>query len=74
MSELGRWLIGAGLAIALLGALLLLAGRLPWLGHLPGDLRFSRGGVTCIMPLATSLLLSIILTVVLNLLVHLLKR
>ena len=65
---LGRLLLVPGLVMAAAGGLLLLAGRLGWLGRLPGDLRFSRDGVSIYIPLATCLLLSLLLTILLNLL------
>ena len=74
LPDLGRWLLWLGLAVAGLGLLLMLLGRLPWLGRLPGDIRIQRGAVSCYVPLATSLLLSLVLTLLLNLLVRLLRR
>lgn len=64
-----------GVAIILVGGGLYLMGRfeLP-LGRLPGDLRIERGNLTCLIPLATSILLSIILTVVLNLVIRILRH
>lgn len=72
--DFGRILIVAGMVIAIIGGLLLLAGRLPWLGRLPGDIRIQRGNFTCLAPLATSLILSVVLTIVLNVLIRLLRR
>lgn len=71
LSTLARWLIVLGLGLAALGGLIWLLGRsgLP-IGRLPGDLRFQTGGLTCIVPLATSLLLSVILTIALNVLIR----
>lgn len=69
LNALARWLLLAGLALTAAGALLLLAARLGWpLGRLPGDLRFQVGGLSCFVPLATSIVLSLLLTIVLNLL------
>lgn len=62
MRDLGRLLMLVGAAVFALGALLALAGRLPWLGRLPGNVVFERGPVTCYFPLATSLILSVVLT------------
>ena len=44
--------------------MLVLAGRVPWLGRLPGDIHIQRGGWTFYFPLATSLLLSVALTLI----------
>lgn len=64
MSDVGRLLIIFGLMIAALGVILILAGRVPWLGRLPGDIYIQRGHWTFYFPLATSLLLSLALTLV----------
>lgn len=74
LPDLGRWLVGAGLALVGLGVLFILLGRVPWVGRLPGDIRFQRGGFSCFVPLVTSLLLSLILTLVLNVLIRLRNR
>jgi len=68
MNEIGRALIAFGLLIALAGVVLLLVGRVPWIGRLPGDIHVQRGNFTFYFPLATSLLLSVVLTLVLYLL------
>ncbi len=65
--SLARILIIVGLSIAMLGILVLVAGRIPWLGRLPGDLRIHRGGTWIYFPIVTSILLSIVLTLLLNL-------
>jgi hypothetical protein len=62
VSDIGKLLVVFGLVIALVGVLLLLAGRLPWLGRLPGDIHIQRGNWTFYFPLATSLIVSIVLT------------
>lgn len=54
-------------AIAMgVGALLLLAPRIPWLGRLPGDIMIRRGPVTVYVPLVTCLAVSIILSILLG--------
>lgn len=65
MSDLGKLLIVFGLLIALTGVVLLLVGRVPWIGRLPGDIYVQRGNWTFYFPLATSLLLSVVLTLIL---------
>lgn len=79
LDSLGRWLIVIGLTIVMLGILLFLLGKLPFadrLGRLPGDLRYEDPGrgITCIVPIVSSILISLILTIVLNVIAWLLRR
>jgi hypothetical protein len=66
-SSLARMLIVFGLVIVGAGVVLLLAGRVPFLGRLPGDIAIQRGNFGFYFPLATCLLISLVLTLVLNL-------
>ncbi len=62
MSEPGKILILTGMVLVVVGALLLLAGKIPWLGRLPGDISYETERVKIYFPIATSLLLSIVLS------------
>jgi hypothetical protein len=62
LHDVGRALIVVGIALVVLGVALSFAGRLPWLGRLPGDIVIRRGGFTFYFPLGTCLLLSLMLT------------
>jgi len=64
-NDIGRLLVVFGVLVALAGVALMLAGRVSWLGRLPGDIHVQRGNWTFYFPLATSLLLSLVLTLVL---------
>jgi DUF2905 family protein len=64
VNEIAKLLIVCGLLIAVVGVVLLLAGRLPWIGRLPGDVYIQRGHWTFYFPLATSILVSVVLTLV----------
>lgn len=68
MDQLGRMLILFGMVLAALGALLLVVGKVPWLGRLPGDITIQRGRFTFYFPLATCLLVSLVLTLLMWLL------
>lgn len=70
----GKMLLILGAIIVGLGLLLILAGRLPFLGRLPGDIAIRRGNFSCYIPIVTSILLSLLLTVILNIIVRLLHR
>ena len=65
MSSLGKSLIVIGIVIALIGVLLSLAGRIPWLGRLPGDIYVKRENFTFYFPLATSIIISLLLSFIL---------
>jgi len=64
--EVGRFLLVAGIVLAVVGGLAMAGIRLPF-GRLPGDIAISgeRGGI--FIPLGTSLLISIVLTLLFNL-------
>ncbi len=70
MSELGKFLVGFGIVMVIVGGCLLVAGtfagKAPWLGRLPGDIYIERGNWSFYFPLATSILVSIVLTLLLS--------
>lgn len=69
MDAVGRWLVAAGVALALLGLALWGASHLGVpLGRLPGDIRIEREGFRLYLPLGTCLLLSALLSILLWLL------
>ena len=65
MSELGRLLIVVGTVLLLLGLVLSISGRIPWLGRLPGDIVVRREHFSFYFPLTTSILISLVLSVLL---------
>jgi Protein of unknown function (DUF2905) len=65
--ELGRALVIFGLVVVAIGGLVLLAGKVPFLGKLPGDIVVRKGNFTLYAPLMTGIILSLVLTLVLNL-------
>jgi uncharacterized protein HemY len=65
MGNLAKTLIYLGLILVVLGVIIALAGKLPWLGHLPGDIYVQRERFTFYFPLATCILISVIITLVL---------
>lgn len=67
VEHVARYLIIFGVVLVAVGGVLLLSGKLPWLGRLPGDFAYKGRRVTFYFPLTTSIILSIILTVLLNL-------
>jgi hypothetical protein len=64
-SHLAKLLIVIGLLIAAIGCVLLIAGKIPWLGKLPGDIFYRGKNVSFYFPLMTSLIVSVILSLIL---------
>ena len=63
--DIGRMLVVFGLLIALVGVALVLVGRVPWLGRLPGDIVVARGNTSFYFPIVTCVLISLALSLVL---------
>ena len=64
-SGFGKILIIIGMVIAGIGVLILLGGKIPWIGRLPGDFYYKGKNFTFYFPLATSIIISIIITIIL---------
>ena len=65
------------IVLAILGGILMVFARVPvlkHLGHLPGDIRYESGGVSCFFPIVSMIIISVLLSVGLNLLLRLLNR
>lgn len=75
MLSIARSLIILGVTLIIVGGLIYLIARtgVP-LGRLPGDIRLQGENLTCVIPIATSILLSIVLTILLNLAIRLLRK
>ncbi len=68
LNPLGKMLIFFGVILILIGGVILLAGRIPWIGRLPGDIFIQRKNFSFYFPIATSIIVSIILTLIFTLL------
>ncbi|BCB96918.1 hypothetical protein JZK55_18400 [Dissulfurispira thermophila] len=64
IQHIGKFLIIMGIVIAVIGGLVMLSGKISWLGRLPGDIVIQKKNFTFYFPLATSILISIILTLI----------
>lgn len=59
---LGKLLVLIGVFIILMGLLLMIGDKIPWLGRLPGDILIRKDKVTFYFPIVTCLLISLLLT------------
>lgn len=62
LQPLGRGFIAAGLILIIIGVLLIVAGKIPGIGRLPGDIYIHKENFSFYFPLTTCLILSLILT------------
>jgi hypothetical protein len=67
LGALGKLLILFGVLTVVIGLLLLVGEKIPWVGRLPGDIIIKRERFTFYFPIATSILISIILTLLFTL-------
>lgn len=64
MGGLGKSLIILGIIIIAFGILITFAGKIPWLGRLPGDIHIKRDNFTFYFPLTTCIILSVFLSLI----------
>ena len=63
----GKTLILLGAALMILGAAIILAPKIPFLGKLPGDVHLRGKNWSFYFPVATCVAISVLLTILLNL-------
>jgi hypothetical protein len=64
MSTVGKSIIMIGIVLIALGALLTLAGKIPGIGRLPGDIFIKKENFSFYFPLTTCILLSVIVSLI----------
>jgi len=65
--QTGRFIVLFGVLLVVIGFIVMIAGKIPFMDRLPGDINLHGKGWSFHFPIVTSLVLSIILTVLLNL-------
>jgi hypothetical protein len=74
MVGMGKLLVLLGAVLAVVGLLLMLAPKIPFLGKLPGDIHIKKENFEVIIPLGTSILLSLVGSAILWLISFLSKK
>ncbi len=64
--HLGKLIIILGIFLVAIGALIVLAPKIPYIGRLPGDIYVKGDSFAIYFPFASSILISVILTLFLN--------
>jgi hypothetical protein len=67
LGSLGKILIIFGIVLVVIGFILILGDKIPWIGRLPGDIYIKRDKFTFYFPLMTSIIISILLTLLFTL-------
>ncbi len=68
MQEYGKYIVGLGVLIILIGIIVAFFGnKLGWIGNLPGDIRVDRDNFKFYMPITTMILFSVLLSVLMRL-------
>lgn len=70
LQTIGRWLVIAGIILAVVGLFIWLIGRYINLQNLPGTIKIEASGLTCLIPLLASIVFSIVLTLVINVIIR----
>ena len=70
MENFGRLILILGISIAIIGGFFVLIGRI--FPNLP-SFRIQIGSLTCIFPIAASILISIIATIILNIIIRMFR-
>ncbi|MFQ5996209.1 MAG: DUF2905 domain-containing protein [Dehalococcoidales bacterium] len=74
LENLGKFLILVGVFIAILGLVLVLANKVPFVGRLPGDIFIQKGNFQFHFPIVTGLVISLVLTIIVNIIIRLFGR
>jgi len=65
LPNMGKTLLVIGLVIAATGLIIMsTGGKIPWIGHLPGDIAIKGKNFTFYFPVATCILVSVILSLI----------
>jgi len=66
LESIGKMLVFFGVVTIFLGLLFMLAGKVPYLGKLPGDITIHTKRFHFYFPIVTSLIISLLLTILIN--------
>jgi hypothetical protein len=64
MNDLGKSIITIGIVLIVIGVLMTMAGKIPGVGKLPGDILIKKESFSFYFPLTTCILLSIIVSAI----------
>jgi hypothetical protein len=77
LNTVGRTVLYLGLALAVVGGILMLFSRVPFLknlGSMPGDIRVEGKNFSCFFPVVSMIIISLLLSLALNIILRLINR
>ena len=74
MKSIALLLLVAGCVLIGIGLLLFFVEKVPWLGHLPGDIHYQGKNYSFHFPLMTCILLSVVITNLINIIMKFLGK
>ena len=77
LNTTGRLVLLLGVALMVVGGLLMLFGRVPVLKHLgklPGDIHIQGEHFSCFLPIMSMIIISVLLSLALNIILRLVNR
>ena len=74
LDDIGKWLLLAGIGLAIVGGILWLLGRSTFLTNFPGNIQFQIGNIGCFIPLGLMIVITIVGTIVVNILIRILNK
>lgn len=77
LNTVGRTVVLLGVALVILGGLLVVFSRIPvlkHLGHLPGDIHLQGENYACVFPIVSLIIISILLSLALNIVLRIFNR
>lgn len=66
-AEIAKFLMIIGAVVFVVGLIVLVAPKIPWIGRLPGDIDIKGKNFRIYFPIITCIILSVLLTILLNL-------
>ncbi len=66
LDSIGKVLVFLGIFMILFGLFFILAGKIPFLGKLPGDIAIHTKRVNFYFPIVTCLIISLLFTIIMN--------
>jgi len=70
ITAIGKLLLIMGGVLAVIGLLIMIAPKVPWIGRLPGDIYIKKDNFVFYFPLATCILLSLLIYFILRVFRH----